>query len=356
MPAADLDPAPGIDLGAMFGAFADRRQIALAVSGGADSLALMLLAGRWREGQGGAPELLVMTVDHGLRDGSSAEAAFVEREALRLGLRHLTLRWEGAKPDTGIEEAAREARYRLLVDACRSESIADLLTAHHQDDQAETVLMRLGRGSGVTGLAGMRRARDLGDGVTLHRPLLDMAKAELADVVDEAGIVPVDDSSNADLRFARPRLRSIASALTAAGIEKAGIARAAERLGQADEALDYAVAQFLEEASRIDSKGGAWLDRRHFRAVPAAIRQRALARLLAAAGGRAWPPVRQARLESLVTALIEDSDFVRTLGGAVVQTRGDDVVIAREAGRAGGGNPNRSRSEAEPMVSADRIG
>lgn len=333
MPAADERPIGNAELGALFGGFAPLKRLALAVSGGADSLALMLLIRRWRETLHTGPHVLVLTVDHGLRAGSAAEAAMVAREAARLGFAHRTLVWDGAKPDSRIEERAREARYRLLADACREAGIADLLAAHHRDDQAETVLMRLGKGSGLAGLAGMRPSRELGDGLRLHRPLLGLSRSRLAATVAEAGLTPVVDGSNADPQFARPRLRALAGALDAAGLPAAGIAASAERLAAADAAVDHYVDRFLAEAVAIDGLAVARIDRRRLCDAPREVRQRALRRVIATVGDGGWPPVRRPRLVALEAAIVSGG-VRRTLGGAVVTGEDDRIVVHREPGRS----------------------
>lgn len=154
--------------------FADLRKtdvIALAVSGGPDSTALMLLAARWRAARKSGPTLLVVTVDHGLRPEAKAEAADVAKLARKLGLSHRTLRWTGKKPKTGLQQAARATRYRLLAEAAREAGAGAVLTAHTLDDQAETVLIRMSRGSGLTGLAGMARVSSLPTALRAPSPL-----------------------------------------------------------------------------------------------------------------------------------------------------------------------------------------
>ena len=160
--------------------------IVAAVSGGPDSMALMHLLARWRA-TAERPPVLVATIDHGLRPEAADEAAFVAREAAALGLPHRILAWTGDKPSAGIQEAAREARYRLLVAHAREEGASHLVTAHTLDDQAETVLMRLSRGSGLSGLAGMRPETDR-QGIRHARPLLDWPKARLLDLCHGAGL------------------------------------------------------------------------------------------------------------------------------------------------------------------------
>src|SRR5262249_36768196 len=157
--------------------------------------ALMLLAQRWRRRRTRGPELIVATVEHGLRRGSRAEANAVGALARKLGLSHEILAWRGTKPKTGIEAAARAARYRLVAPLARRPGAGAIATAHPLDDQAETVLMRLAAGSGPAGLAGMR-PRDLRHGVVLLRPLLGLRKARLLATLARAGIKWADDPMN----------------------------------------------------------------------------------------------------------------------------------------------------------------
>src|SRR3954468_6794572 len=151
---------------ALFADLSDEPALILAISGGPDSTALMWLAARWRARRKRGPKLIAVTIDHGLRPESAREALTVKRLARKLGIAHRTMAWTGTKPATGIQEAARNARYRLLADAARKSGARHILTAHTLDDQAETVLFRLARGSGVSGLKGMTRLRPFG----VHRP------------------------------------------------------------------------------------------------------------------------------------------------------------------------------------------
>ena len=169
--------------------------IVLAVSGGPDSIALMWLAARWRRALKRGPRLIAVTVDHGLRPEAAREAREVKRLARTLELPHRTLRWTGTKPKTGLPAAAREARYRLLAQAARASGATHILTAHTRDDQAETLLMRMLRGSGIAGLAAMARETDRG-GVRLARPLLDVSKSQL--------IATLEESQDSDLPTIRP--------------------------------------------------------------------------------------------------------------------------------------------------------
>jgi len=259
---------------------ADR--IVAAVSGGPDSIALMHLLARWTAASS-RPAITVATIDHGLRPESATEAAFVAREACALGWPHRTMTWTGDKPATGLQEAARQARYRLLLQCAREEGASHLVTAHTRDDQAETVLMRMARGSGLTGLAGMRRERDR-DGIRHVRPLLDCPKEALLSLCASQGWRYVSDPSNADERFARARWRKIMPILAAEGLTADRLARLADRIAQAEEALDAKAQQALGEADPTFGPAGLSFRADILVREPFEIACRVLASSLAKAG------------------------------------------------------------------------
>lgn len=312
--------------------------VVLAVSGGPDSMALLVLASEWRQRRNGAPpSLSVATVDHGLRPESPREAEFVASEARRLGLPHVTLLWTGEKPTRGIPDAARRARYRLLDDHARTLSASDVavVTAHHQGDQAETFAMRLARGAGVNGLAGMPAERMLHEGstVSLVRPLLAFAKSPLIATLEARGLSSVDDPTNADHRYERARMRSALSDLDAAGISPAALATSARRLGEAEAALRYADECFAATlALTFGNEVFAAFDRNAFRAGPALLRQRLLASLIARYGGASERPD-LVEIEDLTARLQAEDKSTATLGGVMVSSRSRFVRVWREAGR-----------------------
>src|SRR5690606_8891238 len=201
--------------------------------------------------------LHVFTVDHGLCKEAAAEARYAGVLAQELGVPHRILRWKGEKPASGIQAAARKARYRLLLEACRKVGAGDLLVAHHLEDQAETFLLRLARGSGVDGLAAMKPVRLLSEGephVRLLRPLLDLPRERLHATVARSGLVPVSDPSNEDERFDRVKARKIAEHLAPLGLDAARLARMAGHMARAREALEGAVADLLDRKStRLNS-------------------------------------------------------------------------------------------------------
>src|SRR5258708_2323546 len=214
--------------------------IVLAVSGGPDWIALRWLAAGGRRAWAGGPRLIAVPVDHGLRAEAAAEARKVSRLARTLDLQHRTLRGTGTKPATGLPAAARAARYRLLAQAARQSGATHILTAHTRDDQAETLLMRLLRGSGVAGLAAMARESER-DGVLLARPLLQVSKSQLIATLEKAKIGFADDPTNHDISFTRPRLRAIMPVLAAEGGDARSLARLAGRLDRANSAVEVLV-------------------------------------------------------------------------------------------------------------------
>jgi len=322
------------DCDAAFAALVDYPRAAVAVSGGPDSLALLILLHRWKEARGQGPEIVVLSVDHGLRAESADEAALVARIAGEMGLSHTTLRWDaGAPRGSGVQARARQARYDLMAAYCHAHGIPALLTAHHLDDQAETFLMRLARGSGLDGLAAISARGDWA-GIAIHRPLLDVPKARLVATVEAAGLPYVQDPSNADARFERVRLRNKGAALEALGLTPEAIALAAKRLSRARAALDGVTEEFLAEAAELSHAGNAQIDLAQLLSAPDEIALRALQRLIAMAGGR-QEPLRLAKLEALLSGLQSDPTTSRTLGGCRLVPQAGSLQIVREVRRPG---------------------
>lgn len=269
-------------------------KLGIAVSGGPDSLALLLLAAAARPGK-----VEAATVDHGLRAESAKEAQMVEGLCKKLGVPHsiLTAEWK-TKPETAVQERARVERYRLLSRWVAKSDLSALVTAHHLEDQAETLLMRLNRGSGARGLAGMRMATPVPGGkARLLRPLLGWRRSELGEIVKAAGLTPVDDPGNSDEQYERVRVRK---GMTGADwLDPEGIARSATHLAQADAALHWAVDKEWEtQVTRSDKEI-------IYRPVaPLEIRRRIARRSIAAfaSEGRA-NPIRGRELDRLVAVL-----------------------------------------------------
>jgi tRNA(Ile)-lysidine synthase len=315
---------------------AEFSHVVLAVSGGPDSIALMHLARRWRVARAEGPKLSVLTVDHGLRPGSRGEAEQVGRLASALGLSHAILTWEHEEfSGARLQERAREARYDLMAAYCHAHAIPAIVTAHTLDDQAETFLMRLKRGSGLDGLAAIP-SRGEWAGIAILRPLLDVPKARLVATLDAAGIGFVADPSNLDLRFERARMRDQADALAALGFTPEAIALSARRLRRAREALDHTAGEFLAAHSEMSEAGYALVDEDALLAAPQEIALRALAQLIAAVGG-GGEPVRLAKLEALLAALEAHPDRGHTLGRCRIAPVKGRLGIFREV--RGGGLP-----------------
>lgn len=311
-----------------------RPPFAIAVSGGADSLALMLLAADWAK-QHKLPPPQAITVDHGLREGSAFEAARVAAWARKHAVPHSTLKWTGRKPSRNIQALARDARYRLIAGHMRAQGIATLLTGHTRDDQAETFLLRLGRGSGLEGLSGMAPVTpfpltEFAD-LKIARPLLSFSHARLKATLRALKQPWISDPSNDNDRFTRVQIRKLLPALARVGITDERVAGAASNLRRARHALAAVLGEFLAHVE-ISPWGYALLDPTRFAETPREIALRGLARLLEGIGGAEYPP----RFEHTETAL----DWLisrravpkgRTLGGCRLACRADGrVLVTRE--------------------------
>jgi len=310
------DPALTHRFRAPLGAIDDAiTPVGIAVSGGPDSLALLLLAHAAWPGR-----IRAATVDHRLRAESGDEADRVAALCAARGIPHAILVPEGAITGS-LQAAARTARYALLDQWRTREGASCVMTAHHADDQAETVLMRLNRGAGVSGLAGIRKTNG-----HLLRPLLGWRRSELEAIVAAAGIVAVTDPSNSDPRFDRVRMRQALAAAT--WIDVAALARSASHLADAAEALDWAAAQLLPE--RVTEEGTA------LRLDPRDLPEEMVRRLLVAAVVRHDPAVRPSGPE-LDRALAALRAGARTSLGALVLTGGPSWHIAPATPRRTGG-------------------
>jgi tRNA(Ile)-lysidine synthase len=311
---------------APLGPFESRPLLAVAVSGGADSLALCLLADRWaRERDGTAVGL---TVDHGIREAAAEEAERVGAWLAARDIAHHILVWRPPPQLRNVQATARAARYALLSGWCRAAGCLHLLTAHHREDQAETVLMRLARGSGLDGLAGMATLRESAD-CRLLRPLLTVPQLRLAAVLRAAGQPWVEDPSNRDGHFARVRLRGSAALLAREGLSPSRLAATARHLARARAALEEMVTQTLTRAAVLHPAGFALLDPQALGAAAPEVALRALARLATTIGGADQVP-RLERLERLYRALVGGLSAGRTLGGSRFLPRRGTILVCRE--------------------------
>jgi tRNA(Ile)-lysidine synthase len=335
----DTSPIPASEARRLFADWKDAPALLLAVSGGPDSVALMWLLARWRRALSRGPRLVAVTVDHGLRADSAREAREVKQLARKLEVEHRTMKWAGSKPVSGIPAAARAARYQLLAQAAKSVGASHVLTAHTRDDQAETLLMRLLRGSGIAGLSAMARQSPRG-GITLARPLLALPKSRLVATLKQAGIGYADDPSNRDPVFTRPRLRALLPALAAEGGDGRSLARLAARLGRANEAVEV-LTDGAERYLALKRDGplreaGRAFDAAAFAALPEEIRLRLLMRAINTFGHEG--PAELGKAEALLAQL--DRCFAdknrpgsaqirlkQTLAGALVSVGRGRIVI-----------------------------
>ena len=297
--------------------------MAVAVSGGPDSMALTLLLAEWAHGRNGGVDAI--TIDHGLRPESTAEAQQVGRWLAPLpGVTHRILPWSGRKPETGIQAAARDARYRLLTEYCRENFILHLCLAHHRDDQIETHRLRAGHGSGTLGLAGMSALRPL-DGVRMLRPLLGVAKAELRGLLVARGQAWIEDPSNRNPAFERVRLRA-----SSEPAEAERQAASLHRLGLERQRLEADAATILAESLTLHGGGWAELDPRAFASVEPAARL-AFGWILECLGGGDYP-ISEIRRGEALEAIRKPAKIDFTLGGCHLRHWGNSLQIQRDWG------------------------
>lgn len=340
----ESEPLTAAEAATLFHPLAGEGALAVAVSGGPDSVALLALLAEWVGRDG--PRLVAVTIDHGLRPEAAQEALMVAELCARLGIEHHTRRWSGEKPQSGLQEKARAARYALLAEAAKTSGATAIVTAHTVDDQAETLLMRMAAGSGLAGLAGMAQ-RSAVNGIVLARPLLGVEKSRLIATCAARGLSFVRDPSNDDLRFARVRWRALLPELAQAGLTARRLGQLAGRLARAEEALDRLAVRTLATVPSGDESGKRWFDFARLCHEPEEIVIRGLALALAVAQDGdedADVRLRLARLEDCAQALIaaarEGRALRRTLGGFRLSLAGDGILtLVREGERRRGAHP-----------------
>jgi len=307
--------------------------LAAAVSGGADSLCLMILLGEWKRRRSWPGTLEILCVDHGLRPESGDEAAYVSACARELDLGCTVLRWSGPKPSGNLQEAARIARYRLMAAHMKTSGAEALLVAHHRDDQAETFLDRLTRGSGVAGLKAMAADEPNGpEGLRLLRPLLSVPKQHLEASLIARGRRWCTDPSNTATKYKRSRLRSLLPLLAEEGLTPDRLARTADNIRRADEALE-AVLRALAEKHLVEHAAGPLkLDRQVFRAQPEELRLRLLTLMMSRVTGQIQRP-RLRNLVGLDRMLAGTRPCRLTLCGAMFDGAASTLHCWKEPGR-----------------------
>ena len=335
MPASAPKPKPSVpaalpELQPDFRLLHSRQHVALAVSGGSDSVALLRLVHRWAGSIEKPPRISVLTVDHGLRSGSDAEAAQVGLWSSVLSIEHHTLAWNGPKPTTGLQAKARQARYGLMAAWCRAHAAEVLVTAHTMDDQAETVLMRLARTTSPDSLSGIPVSGQW-DGLPLLRPLLGFRREALRRYLTAIGQNWIEDPSNADRRFERVRIRDSLTELAASGLTAERLSGLAKSCARTSALLDTCADSWMQLWLREEDEGICYAPSQELSALPNALQQRIFGRLVAHYGGGLLKPER-GELARLTQWLIEGP--VRcTLSGAVLGRRKNEIWVTREAAR-----------------------
>ncbi|GHF23327.1 tRNA(Ile)-lysidine synthase [Kordiimonas sediminis] len=299
-------------------------KVAVAVSGGADSLALAFLAAACRP-------TLAITVDHCLRPDSGAEAETVTSMLADQNIAHQIVRWSGAKPTGNIQAVARRERYRLLTDVCREQGISFLLTGHHMDDQAETLILRLARGSGLYGLAGMPAVTPdyAGTGIALLRPFLRTRKEQLIAFLQRHDLDWIEDPSNENKAFDRVKVRQFLKEPPLEGLDILRLSETADRLRRSRQAITFYVNQWLDTYARMEPQHYVSIPSEALNSAPDEIVLRGIIAILHAVADAEYAP-RFEKLERLYAAM-RDIDFAGvTLAGCKIEPLGDGFLFARE--------------------------
>jgi tRNA(Ile)-lysidine synthase len=309
--------------------------LGVAVSGGGDSMSLLALAAEWAGGTGRG--LRIVTVDHRLRAESAAEAAAVAARAERLGLPHTTLRWEGWEGAGNLAEAARNARRSLIAGWASAAGIPAILLGHTADDQAETVLMRLARGSGVDGLAGMAPVSEA-EGLLWLRPLLGERRAALRDFLRARGWSWAEDPTNDDPGRDRAKARAMLGTLAGLGLTVGRLVTLARHMADARAVLDASEMALAGRALAWSDVGEARLALDPMRQAPRGVALHLLADLLAAVSGQPYPPRLEA-LDRLAARLLGGAEGGTSLHGCTIRTGAGVAIFRREPARAAGRIP-----------------
>ncbi len=335
-----------------FAPFEANATIAVALSGGIDSMALALLAHSWAQQTGG--KLVALTVDHSLRPESKNEAMRVQMYCRKLGIDHHMLTWRPtAKPLSAVQASARDARYRLLAQWCKAHDTLHLLTAHHQDDQTETLFFRLGRGSGLDGLACMSRV-SVTNNVRILRPLLDITKARLKTTLQAANQPWVEDPSNNKLDYTRNFLRKQLQETGHAQVINEQAANLAGRLGIIRNHMENKIASYLTQSVSLYPEGYGIIHKAALKRLPREYGLKALSAMLATVGGHEYP-LRSEQTLRLYDEIIQGQiTRRRTLGGLqlIWKEKSGQFYICREANAVGQAMPV---SPHNPMLWDDRF-
>ncbi len=310
----------------------DKRPLAVAFSGGGDSTALLSMLLEWIA-QNGSRDVFALIVDHGLRDGSANEAKIAARRARDMGAKVKILSWDGAKPNTAIQERARKARYALLGDACRRLGAVQLFLGHNQDDQAETIYMRIQNQTGWRGMAGMgaRRVSPLWPelyGVEVIRPLLDVAREELRNYCTKNHLAYIDDPSNENRKFTRIRVRHTLTEMSEMQQQLLQVGMSAQ--GSLRDEMQ-ALSRFMLKSTEVFDWGGINVNANNLTVYPEHTVEEALKYLiLPVSGGNQAPS--QTQRQNLVKNLTCGNFKGATLGGVQFIPKGDTILLVRDPG------------------------
>ena len=317
----DIDQCRFDALMCAFEPFERAPHVAVGVSGGADSMSLAILLSDWAQRQGGSVTALI--VDHGLRPESDPEARRVSMALAALGIENCILRWESDDVTTGVQSKARNARYGLMETWCKQSNVLHLAVAHHADDQAETVLMRMEKGSGSDGLSGMPKTRELKH-CRLLRPLLSVRKQALVGFLDGRGVPWVHDPSNDDPKYARTVIRS---GIVNDNVDVDGVAMSAIRFARVRDVAETAAARWLARYADLKPTGYLVLDRPALMDAAEDTRLRVLSRAATVIGGKTYPPA-----ISTTERLVDHLADVRaaTVSGSLFTIKKDAVMVFRE--------------------------
>lgn len=308
----------------IFASLNDVSRVALAVSGGSDSVAMLRLVHAWAERQEPHPQIFVLTVDHGLRPSSADEAAQVQLWCSALHIHHETLSWKNLKPQTGLQAKARQARYDLMSAWCAKHQVPVLLTAHTADDQAETVLMRKERTSSAASLAGIWPEREW-NGIRIIRLLLQLRRTDLRNFLVALQQTWIEDPSNDDDRFERVRVRKRLQGEVLGFVEQAKAAQDEVRQ-QREQAQGWS-----RQNLKIHDMGYVTFDRVAFSQLQQPIQDNIVSRILLLCGMHNDVELRER--SQLITWLCSDGGSRRALGGALFAKRRREIIVGREPGR-----------------------
>ena len=312
----------------LFNKYIDDKPIALAVSGGPDSTAMMQIAALSKKLKNS--NVTVIVIDHGLREESKNEANIVCKNAKLFGFKFKILKWDGVKPKTRIQEIARKTRYKLMTSWCKKKGIEKLFLAHHLDDQVETFLMRLGKGSGVDGLAVMDFVTETSS-LKLVRPFLEIPKTRFIEILGITNLEWISDPSNFNSDYKRSRIRKILPILSKEGINSKQIGLVIKRMRSAKHALNSQTNTLLKKyLSNVDNVA-YFLNKELFKdAKEKEILLRVLEKIFMNISGSIYPP-RRNKLENILSWILENNNVkAKTLTGVVVRKRKSEFIFYRE--------------------------